>query len=105
MSGNFTLGDFGAGGRRSRAGDVRIDVEQRATEAAAGQWEYLAHTENRIAWHIPGETSTLTLHRGDTGTTLKRGTRIVGTEDTLVDGLELAAAYMRAHPEGGSQWS
>jgi len=105
MSENFTLGDFGFGGRRSRAGDARINIKHRAGEVAIGDWEYLAHTENRIAWHIPDRSSMLTLHRAETGTTLKRGTRIVGTEDTLVDGLELAAAYMRAHPEGGSRWS
>jgi len=105
MSENFTLGDFGAGGQRSRAGDTRIDIEQRAKEATAGEWEYLVHTESRIGWHIPDDTATLALHRGETGTTLKRGSRIVGTEDTLVAGLELAAAYMRDHPEGGSRWS
>lgn len=105
MSENFTLGDFGAGGQRSKAGDTRIDIEQRATEAAAGEWEYLVHTQSQIGWHIPDEPSSLTLHRGETGTTLKRGSRIVGTEGTLVDGLELAAEYMRDHPEGRSRWS
>lgn len=105
MCQNYTLGDFGAGGQRSRAGDALIDVEQHAREAAAGDWAYLAHTENRVAWHIPETPSSLQIQCGEHRVLLKRGSRLVGSRSTLVEGLTLAAEYMAAHPEGESRWA
>jgi hypothetical protein len=94
------LGDFGAGGPRSAAGDTLIDTEQRATEAASGQWEYEAHTDTMVGWHIPGTPKTLLLKRKTCGWQLRRANRPVGTRDTLAEGLDLAENYMTDRPEG-----
>lgn len=97
----YTLGDFGASGARSAAGDELIDKRVLATEVAAGEWEYEIHTPDVIAWHIPESGSTLQLWADDPGWVLKRGNRRVGSrQDTLAEGFELAREYTREHPGG-----
>jgi len=95
-----TLGDFGAGGRRSPAGDQLIDTKERAVEAATGEWEYQAHTNNTVGWHIPGTPKTLLLKDTASGWQLTRANKPIGSRDTLADGLDLAAQYMTNRPEG-----
>jgi len=96
-----TLGDFGAGGRRS---DTLIDTEAAAQEAVAGEWEFLAVGNDTIGWHIPDTGATVLLKGGDDGWTLERATKLVGTRSTLDAGLELAHTYMTDRPEGASTW-
>ncbi|EMA25671.1 hypothetical protein [Haloarcula argentinensis] len=96
-----TLGDFGAGGRRS---DALIDTEAAAQEAVAGEWEFLAVGNDTIGWHIPDTGATILLKGGDNGWKLERATKLVGTRDSLDEGLELAHSYMADRPEGASTW-
>ncbi|GCF15919.1 hypothetical protein Harman_38540 [Haloarcula mannanilytica] len=100
-AGTATLGDFGAGGRRS---DALIDTEAAAQEAVAGEWEFLAAGNDTIGWHIPDTGATVLLKGGDDGWTLERATKLVGTRSTLDAGLELAHTYMADRPEGASTW-
>jgi hypothetical protein len=96
-----TLGDFGAGGRRS---DALIDTMAAAQEAVAGEWEFLAAGNDTIGWHIPDTGATVLLKGGDDGWRLERATKLVGTRDSLDAGLELAHSYMVDQPEGASTW-
>jgi hypothetical protein len=96
----YTLGDFGAGGDRSQAGDRFIDTKSRAVEATAGEWTYLAHTDNMIGWHIPETNKTLLLKDASAGWQLRRANKVVGSRDTLAAGLDLAAEYMADRPNG-----
>lgn len=96
-----TLGDFGAGGRPSRAGDDLIDRTEAAQDAAAGAWEFLAEGADTIGWHVPDTNATLRLTETNSGWQLSRATRQRGPrQETLQEGLDLAAAYMADHPEG-----
>lgn len=96
-----TLGDFGAGGPRSRAGDSLIDKNEAGVEAATGLWEFEASTVNVVAWHIPGTPKTLQLWFDDPGWLLQRAQKqIAPRQDTLADGLDVARQYMSEHPEG-----
>lgn len=97
---NTTLGDFGAGGRRSPAGDNLIDTEERAKEAAIGDWKYQAHTDTLVGWHIPGTPKTLQLKRTATGWQLRRANKPIGSRDTLAEALDVAEQYMEDRPEG-----
>lgn len=95
------LGDFGAGGRPSRAGDDLIDRTEAAQDATAGAWEFLAEGADSIGWHVPETNATLTLKETNSGWQLSRATRQRGPrQETLQDGLNLAATYMADHPEG-----
>jgi len=96
-----TLGDFGAGGRRS---DAMIDTKAAAQEAVAGDWEFLAAANDTIGWHVPDTGATVLLKGGDDGWKLERATKLVGTRSTLDAGLELAHTYMADRPAGASTW-
>lgn len=97
---SYTLGDFGAGGPRSQAGDELIDMKERAIEVADGRWEYQAHTSNTVGWHIPETPKELLLKRSTAGWQLKRATQIVGSRETLAEGPGLAGKYMENRPAG-----
>ena len=95
MSDRATLGDFGAGGRRSKAGDALIDTKEAAQEAAVEPWEYEAHTSELVAWHVPGTVKTLQLRKGEHGWRLRRGERQIGSRAfCLADGLNDAHEFM-----------
>jgi hypothetical protein len=96
-----TLGDFGAGGPRS---DAQIDTQAAAKAAAAGEWEFLAVGNDTIGWHIPDTGATVLLKGDDNGWRLERATKLVGTRETLDEGLELAESYMQDRPQGASAW-
>jgi len=100
-AGTATLGDFGAGGRRS---DAMIDTKAAAQEAVAGEWEFLAAGSDTIGWHIPDTGATVLLKGDDNGWRLERATKLVGTRKSLDAGLELAHTYMTDRPEGASTW-
>ena len=100
-AGTATLGDFGAGGPRS---DALIDKQSAAQEAAVGEWEFLAVGNDTIGWHIPDTGATALLKGGNTGWTLERATKLVGTRRSLDAGLELASSYMADRPERASAW-
>lgn len=96
-----TLGDFGAGGPRS---DAQIDKQTAAKEAAAGAWEFLAVGNETIGWHIHDSKATVLLKGDDNGWRLERATKLVGTRETLDEGLDLAESYMQDRPQGESAW-
>jgi hypothetical protein len=99
------LGDWGANDIHSPAGDALIDRREAADEAASGEWEYLAHTENRIAWHVPETNAGLQLKRTNSGWELIRATTQQGPRhNTLGDALEAAHEYMNTHPDGGGRY-
>lgn len=98
------LGDWGANDRRSPAGDKLIDVDSAAENAAAGEWEFVIHTDGRVSWHVPDTASTLKLVEGNHGWQLKRGKRQIGSRHpTLGGGLDAAAEFMEKFPEGGGR--
>ena len=97
---NTTLGDFGAGGRRSPAGDKLIDTEERAKEAAVGEWKYQAHTDNLVSWHIPGTPKMLLLKHTASGWQMRRANKPIGSRETLAEALDLAEQYMKDRPKG-----
>jgi len=98
MSDSYTLGDFGAGGNCSTAGDELIDKEKVGEKVATGAWEFQASTSNVVGWHVPGTPKSLQLWNERAGWQLKRAGKIVGSAGTLADGLELAQKYMRENP-------
>lgn len=101
MTRRSTLGDFGAGGPRSKAGDSLIDRRQMGVEVATGAWEFEGSTDNVVAWHIPGTPKTLQLWFDDPGWILRRAKKQgAPRQDTLADGLDVARQYMSKHPEG-----
>ncbi|MFC7076192.1 hypothetical protein [Haloarcula halophila] len=95
--GTATLGDFGAGGRRSEA---MIDKKQAAIDATVGQWEFQARTRNMIGWHVPDTTAALLLRSTDQGWVLRRAGKLIGSCKTLDEGLSLARKHMQERPEG-----
>ncbi|MFC6977128.1 hypothetical protein ACFQL1_24180 [Halomicroarcula sp. GCM10025709] len=95
--GTATLGDFGAGGRRSEA---MIDKEQAAIDATVGEWEFQVHTSNSIGWHVPDTTAALLLRSTNQGWALRRAGKLIGSCETLDEGLLLAHKHMQARPEG-----
>ncbi|MFD1588154.1 hypothetical protein ACFR9U_14315 [Halorientalis brevis] len=97
---NTTLGDFGAGGRRSPAGDQLLNTKERAIDAATGEWQYQAHTSNTVGWHIPETPKTLLLKQKPSGWQLVRANKPIGSRDTLAEALDLAEQYMADRPEG-----
>ena len=102
MSEQATFGDFGGEGRVTTAGDTLLDMREAADEAAAGEWEYLAHTSETIGWHVPDENATLLLKKQSRGWIMQRaGTQRGGRRETLQEALELASAHMQDNPGGG----
>jgi hypothetical protein len=95
--GTATLGDFGAGGQRSEA---MIDKEQAAVDATVGKWEFQVHTRDSIGWHVPDTTAALLLRSTDQGWALRRAGKLIGSRDTLDEGLSVARKHMQERPEG-----
>ena len=98
MSDRYTLGDFGAGGERSTAGDALIDTAEAAKEAATSAWEFEASTSNVVGWHVPGTPTSLQLWNERGSWQLKRAGKLIGSAKTLADGLQLAEKYMEENP-------
>jgi len=98
MSDSYTLGDFGAGGERSTAGDALIDTAEAAEDAATSAWEFEASTSNVVGWHVPGTPKSLQLWNERGGWQLKRAGKLIGSSDTLANGLELARKHMQENP-------
>lgn len=100
MTNQTRFGDFGGSGLPSPAGDVFVTKKEAAEKAANGAWEYQVHTDQVIAWTVPGTAKTLQLKREEYGWQLYRAKQSIGSrESALREGIDQAAAYMAENPE------